>query len=163
VSDAAANSVLHVDRSGAIELAGVFPTFGTFATQVEGRTTGLFLAGESPFQAGSLGPRGGIPERGALVVTLFNGAVAVVRPVDPADPGLGLAETPSAIAAFASSDWLYVLQFHGEAAGLYDTSGQAFWRGTGGTGFVQLEDGSFLVAIASEGRVIRVGPEPLAE
>jgi len=163
VSDAAANTVLHVDRSGAVELTGVFPTFGTFATPVEGRPLGLFLAGESPFQAGSLGPRGGIPEYGALVVALFNGALAVVRPVDPADPGLGLADTPSAIASFASTDWLYVLQYHGDAAGLYDTLGRAYWRGSGGTGLVQLADGSFLVAISAEGRIIRVGPEPLAE
>ena len=159
VSDALANTVLHVGRDGQVVLAGVFPSFGTFETPTEGMTTGLIVAGTSAVSAASVGPRGGIPERGGVVVALFNGALAVVRPVDPPDPGLGFAKTPKAIAVFATEEALYYLLHTGDAPGLYDTSRKAIWTGSGGTGFVRLPDGSFLVSIGSEGRLVRVPAE----
>lgn len=163
VSDAAANTILHVDREGEILLAGVFPTYGTFSAPAEGRTTGLTFAGSSQFNASSIGPRGGIPEQGGLVVALFNGAIALVRPVDPPDPGLGLADAPAAIAAFATENRLYFLTHNGDAAGLFDADRNTYWSETGGTGFVRLDDGIFMISIAQEGRIIHVGPEPEAD
>ncbi|HJP40167.1 MAG TPA: hypothetical protein QGF35_00460 [Dehalococcoidia bacterium] len=156
VSDAAGNTVLHIDRAGEVVLGGLFPSFGTFDPPMEGRTTGLTVAGTSPIGAASRGPRGGIPQRGGLVVALFNGALAVVRPIDPDDPGLGFANTPNAIAAFANEQFLYFLVHSGSGAGIYDTARTPLWMGTGGTGFVQLPDGAFIVAVAGEGRLIRV-------
>lgn len=159
VSDALANTVVRIDRAGQVVLAGVFPSFGTFETPMEGMPTGLFAAGSSVVAAASVGPRGGIPERGGLVVALFNGALAVVRPVDPPDPGLGFARTPKAIASFATEEALYYLVQAGDDAGIRDTARKALWTGAGGVGLVRLLDGSFLVSVEAEGRLVLVPPE----
>jgi hypothetical protein len=154
VSDALANTVLHVGRDGNITLAGVFPTFGTFATRAEGRPTGLTIAPRGMVPAGSLGPRGGIPEQGGVAVALYNGAIAVLRPVEPADPGLGFANVAAAIAVFADEEAMLFAANAGDRAGVFDTARAALWEGRGATGFVRLGDGTLLVAVAGEGRIV---------